>query len=72
MAEKVQLEACRGPGMLASRQAPAVSGEGTSITPKRGSSQDGAGTQLLPHFSVEEMLAYHQFVSQRRERIVSI
>lgn len=57
MAEKVQLEACRGPGMLASRQAPAVSREGTFITPKKRSSQDGAGTQLFPHFPIREMLA---------------
>lgn len=57
MAEKAQLEVCRGPGMLASRQAPAVSEEGTFITPKRRSSQDGAGTQLFPHFPIGEMLA---------------
>lgn len=34
VAEKVQLEACRGPGMLASRQGPAVTGKGHPSLPR--------------------------------------
>lgn len=69
MAEKVQLEARRGPGKPASRQASVVSG-GRDIHhfPERRSSQDGAGTQLLPRFPAGERLAQHQLVSQRNER----